>query len=772
MQSLAQSNLAATEKLRHLQYDGEISIATATSRKSKTWKNKQLKWSEFLIRLSKTRYTAETVEEYRRLSKNRQDEIKDVGGFVGGSLKGGRRKAESVSWRSIITLDADFAKKDFWDDVFWNIGDSACCIYSTHKHISDKPRLRFILPLSRPVTPDEYQAISRFIAKDFGIDQFDDTTYQPHRLMYWPSTSKNGEFIFRYQDGKWIDPDEYLNRYDNWKDQSFWPESDRVHAEIRKSVAKQEDPLAKKGIIGAFCRTYTMHEAISKFLPNIYEQCGMYDRFTYKEGSTSAGAIVYDDKFLYSHHSTDPVSGTLVNAFDLIRIHIFRTLDEDVKEGTPTGRLPSYKAMQDFATEDEAVRETIGKDKLAAIAEDFGMPVDDRSSNTDDKDLKNIDTKWTAKMVVNRWGNYENIPRNIELIMENDPNLKKKIALNDFAHRISVLGTLSWRKEKTDLSDWKDTDDSGLRNYISDVYGIKGRDIVTDVRNEIMAKNSFHPVKNYLQNLKWDGVPRVDTFFIVYLGADDTPLNRIMTRKTLCAGVARILKPGCKWDYVLTLVGGQGQGKSYLVGRLGKNWSSDSMSTVLGKEGMEQIQGFWIIELAELSAVRKAEAEQIKHFITKREDSFRPSYGHHVERYPRQCVFFATTNNSDFIRDQTGGRRWWPINVDAAKRRLNPFEMPEAVIDQIWAEAKYLYEQGEKLYLDETMERQAKELQEQHTEESPLAGLIREFIEKEIPENWANMSIADRRDFIKGDGFEYSGELIKRDRVCSLEIRV
>lgn len=116
------------------------------------------------------------------------------------------------------------------------------------------------------------------------------------------------------------------------------------------------------------------------------------------------------------------------------------------------------------------------------------------------------------------------------------------------------------------------------------------------------------------------------------------------------------------------------------------------MSTVIGKEGMEQIQGFWVIELAELSAVRKAEVEQIKHFITKREDSFRPAYGRRTERFPRQCIFIASTNNNDFIRDQTGGRRWWPIMVDKNKRRLNPFEISEDTIDQLWAEAKELYE--------------------------------------------------------------------------------
>ena len=691
---------ALKQKNIEIAYDGEITIATAASRKSKRWKNRQLTWSDFLKKLSKTRRTGETAAEYKSFPKSKQDEIKDVGGFVGGTLKEGRRTAESVQWRSVITLDADFAEKDLWDSLIFTLGDYACCIYSTHKHSPQKPRVRLILPLSRPVTPDEYQAISRLVANDIGIDQFDDTTYQPHRLMYFPSTSQDGEYIFKYNDGIWLDADEQLERYQtdfkaDWTDQSFWPTSSRVHEDIRKAVSKQEDPLVKKGIIGAFCRTYDIHEAIGKFLADVYEPCGM-NRYTYKEGSTSAGAIVYDDKFLYSHHSTDPAGGKLLNAFDLVRIHKYRNLDEDAAEGTPTGRLPSYKAMQDLAMEDSAVKETIGKEKMAQIADEF--------TEVSDEDIKNLDTKWTASLDVNRWGRYESTPHNIKLILENDPNLKSRFAVNEFSHRICVIKPLIWRKDKKNLGDWTDFDDSCLRNYLSDVYGIAGENKIKDARNEIVSKNSFNPLKDYIDSLQWDGKERLDSFFIDYLGAEDTPLVRAMTRKTICAGAARVLDPGCKWDYVLTLVGGQGIGKSYTVKRLGKKWSSDSLVSVVGKEGMEQIQGFWVIEIAELSALRKAEAEQVKHFITKTEDSFRPSYGKNTERYPRQCIFFATTNNRDFIRDQTGGRRWWAIDVDASRRKLNPFEMTEETVDQIWAEAKYRYAIGEKLYLDEAME--------------------------------------------------------------------
>lgn len=750
--------MGAQEKAKKLniKYDGKITIATGKNRFEKHWKNREMFWSEFVQKLSETTRTRETIAEFMKMSKKQQDDIKDVGGFVGGTLKSGRRTADNTAWRQVVTLDADYANAALWDTVDLLLGDCAALIYSTHKHTQPKPRLRLLLPLSRPVTPDEYQAIARKIAADVDIDLFDDTTYQPHRLMYYPSTPADGEYVFKYHDGPWLDADGYLARYADWTDQSFWPESSRINAVIRKHVDKQEDPLAKKGLIGAFCRTYIMQAALDKFLPGVYEPCALEDRYTYIDGSTSAGAIVYDDKFIYSHHATDPISGMLCNAWDAIRIHKYRDLDDAAAQGTPPSRMPSYKAMQDLAAEDDAVKTLIGEERLADAKADF----------LEDKN-------WMAKMAVNHWGKYENNARNVKLILDNDPNLARKMAIDDFAHRAVVLENLPWREKKRS-GQWGDEDDKSLRNYLDEVYDIRGNGLIDDALSEIMMRGAFNPIKDYLDGVIWDEIPRLDTFFIDYLGADDTEFNRIVTRKALVGAVARVFHPGVKFDCVLTLIGKQGQGKSYILKRLGRDWHSDSMVTVQGKEGMEQIQGFWIIELAELSAIKKTEFEVTKQFITKQEDAFRQAYGKRTERYPRQCVFFATTNTTDFIRDQSGGRRWWPVVVDKAKRRLNPFsELTEEMVDQVWAEAVYQYHAGETLFLSGELENIAKEIQESHTEESPLAGMIREYLEKLLPANWDTLGISDQRDFISGDGFgeEIIGT-VQRVRVCALEIWV
>ncbi len=298
-------------------------------------------WSDFVKKISTTHRTAETHTEYLTAKKVRQDEIKDIGGFVGGYISGGRRKAGSILHRQLVTLDIDFGKSDIWDD-FKMLYSNAAAIYSTHKHSPEAPRYRLIIPLNREVAVDEYMAISRRIAGSLGIENFDHTTFQPSRLMYWPSTSKDGEYFFDHQDEQWLDVDETLASYRDWTDTSEWPVSIREGTIVNKAIQKQGDPLEKTGIIGAFCRTYDIHEAIDTFLSDVYDPCDIEDRYSYKEGSTAAGLVVYEDKYTYSHHGTDPTSGKLCNAFDLVRIHKFGLRDEDVQEGTPGNRLPSY----------------------------------------------------------------------------------------------------------------------------------------------------------------------------------------------------------------------------------------------------------------------------------------------------------------------------------------------------------------------------------------------------------------------------------------------
>ena len=735
----------------NVQHDKTLDIALGNSRKTKVWKNRPMQWSELLERMSKTVRTAETVAEYNAMSREQQSERKDQGGFVGGYCVNGSRS--DIQFRSVLCLDADYADQDLWSDWCMFYGNAGA-VYSTHKHTPEKPRLRLVVPLSRNVTPDEYQAIGRRVADTLGIDKFDDTSYQPQRVMYWPSTSRDGQFVFEHLDAPMMNPDEILSTYHNWKDVSSWPMSSRVAQIVKTSATKQTDPLEKSGIVGAFCRAYyPIQTAIEQFIPT-YVPSDDPGRYTYTEGSTAAGVIIYDDKFTYSHHATDPASGVLCNAWELVRLHSFKELDANIDPDTPMASRPSYRAMAKFATEDKKVSAQLVSDRVEEAVGDFATEID--ANGTD----------WKEKLKVTEKGALAQTIENAVIILRHDPNLKDCLAYNEMDHTIVTLKSLPWREVKGE-SQWIDSDDASLRFYMERLYGMTGKDRIFDAVNVVAQERSFHPVRDYLQSGVWDGVPRVDTLLIDYLGAEDNAYTRAVTRKTLVAAVARIYNPGCKFDYMLTLRGRQGLGKSALIAKLGGPWFSDTFTTMQGKDAYEQVQGVWIMEVGELAGMRKAEAETIKLYISKQVDRFRPAYGRRSQEFPRQCVFIGTTNETQFLRDTTGNRRFWVVDTPNDPTKDMWDELTSEVIQQIWAEAVELFKMGEKLFLPKSMETTAREVQKTYEEENPRAGIVAAYLEKLLPANWSEMDVYTRREWLESSSEQGT---IKRTTVCTLEI--
>lgn len=733
-------------------------IAIGNSRRDKVFKNVDITWEQFLNKVSKTIRTVETVGEYGKMNKAKKDDIKDVGGFVGGKLKDGRRSKDSVEFRSMLTLDLDYAENDLWEQVTKRF-KFACCIYSTHKHKRDKHRLRLIIPLSRNVNADEYTAIGRLIASDIGIEQFDDSTYEPARLMYWPSTSSNGEFIFEKQDGEFLNPDSILSRYEDYRDSSKWPISSRQNKVIKNNIshqmqalAKQSNPLEKEGLIGAFCRAYTMEEAIDKFLNHIYKPSLIKGRYDYVEADSTSGLVIYEDKFAYSHHATDKAANVLCNAFDLVRIHKFSELDVNSDEDTRTSRLPSFKAMRKFCTKDELVQKQITNEKMKDIGQEFG-------------ELEDNDNK----LEIDLTGEIKDTLNNIVKILRNDKNLHG-IAYNKHKDMLDVKGKLPWIRLK---EGWNDSDLASLKIYLEKKYNIWSPAKLKDALLAVATERAFHPVIDYLENLEeWDGKERLETLLIKYLGAEDNAYTREVTRKTLVAAIARVYEPGVKFDSVLILNGKQGMGKSTLFSKLGGKWFSDNLTLedMKDKTAAEKLQGFWIMELGELAGMRKAEVENVKSFITRTDDKYRASYGVNVESHPRQCIIVGTTNNKGgFLRDVTGNRRFWPVTVDPDKALSSPWDLED--VDKIWAEALYVYKQGEELYLKGEMLEIASKEQSEAMESDDREGLVREYLNKLLPNNWSSMNLYERRKFLNGDdlvGGQVGTE--KRKAVCSMEI--
>lgn len=739
-----------------------IDISVGKGRTEKKWQNKEMLWSVFIDKLKQTTRTHETYNEYMAFKKDRQDSIKDIGGFVGGHISGGRRKNGSIIHRSLITLDVDFSADDFWE-CFTLSFDKAACLYSTHKHGKVQARYRLIMPLDRPVSAEEYEAIARKIAYWLNIEIFDPTTFQPTRLMYWPSTASDGEYVFESLDAPWISADEVLASYHDWHDTTTWPYHAGLDDTVKEGIKVQGDPLSKPGLIGALCRTYTIQELIAKYLPDVYIESEVEDRFSYVNGSTANGLVIYEDKFAYSHHATDPVGGKLCNAWDLVRLHKFGMLDDRTdKTKVKAQDLPSFKAMADMISEDAAVKRTLGSEKLADAKDVFKEVV------LDDSDPE----KWMEAMEVDRSGNYVSTINNIVLVLENDPALKGLFAYNSFTNREVFLSKLPWQKDNDPRRHLIDADDSSLRHYMEYVYGISGLQKIHDGLAVVLRKNTFHPVREYLESCSWDGVERLDALLIDYLGAEDTEYVRAVTRKTFIAAVARIFDPGCKFDFCLTLVGDEGKGKSTLVNKLGREWYSDSFMGVQGVLAMEQLQGVWIMEIAELSGFKKAEVESVKHFISKQVDEFRVAYGKRKDVFARQGIFVATTNELNFLKDYNGNRKFWPVVINRSEAARSVFtEFDSKVVSQVWAEAYLGWLQGEDLYLDRRMEATAKEVQAEHMEIDTRIGIVQNYLDTLVPENWREKNVYERRAWLQAekDDIAEPGTMIRK-QVCIAEI--
>jgi len=498
----------------------------------------------------------------------------------------------------------------------------------------------------------------------------------------------------------------------------------------------------------------------------MYEPAATQGRYTFKLGSTSAGLVIYEDKFAYSHHGTDPISGKLCNAFDIVRNHLFGLKDEDAAENTPVNRLPSFQAMTDMCMSDEGVRGILASERIDQAKEDFtNIELNDDCAGSED------DEHWQVELDIDKKGNIKNTLKNLILILQKDKRLKN-IVFNQLSDNIEITGQIPWQNQSRW---WRDADDAQLVSYVDKKYGNFSERNFNVAVTKVVDDRAYHPIKTYFKSLpEWDREPRVETLFIKYLGAEDNKYIRAVTRKTLCAAIARIHTPGVKFDCMPVLEGPQGIGKSTLINRLAMDWFNDSLklSDTQDKTAAEKLQGYWILEIGELAGLRKAEMETLKGFLSSQNDVYRASYGKRVTPHPRQCIFIGTTNaSSGYLRDSTGGRRFWPVKTPGGSE-YHPWNLSDGDVAQIWAEAFMLYKAGEALDLRGELKSFAESEQQAALETDEREGIIREYLDKKLPADWNNKSLWERRNYIDSELSEKIVDGTVRERVCPLEIWV
>ena len=718
----------------------KYTLSVAGSSASLKWSTVRYTWEDFLERLKRDIRGTETMREFDRLDRTARANLKDVGGYMAGELSGARRLKSAVLSRSMITLDVDYADGLFPVEFDTRFPGVAAVIYNTRSDREKSRRFRVVIPFAEEVQDAaQYEAAARKMAELLGIDLFDPTTFQAERMMYWQSLSSDQPKVFEVFEGEPISAEYLLSLYGNneeWRDIRNWAFKSDQEKETRAIVSKAmaQNPREKAGLVGAFCRAYSVPAAIEKYLSDVYEIAPGNDRYTYKAGHSVGGMIVFDGLFCFSYHSTDPIAdGHAYNAYDLVRVHKFGHL----------GKEDSTKEMNKLVCADkECVKDMVTPDADLDDFDDYGDAVKSDSAEEVTELVWDLDGKGNKQVTVNNFVN----------AFKSDPLLNGLLAY-DMLKETIVFTRPSFTAKGSKKGDLvNDTDISIIKGRIERMHGIYNDAKLNDAIEQVSSDNAFHPIKLYLESLTWDGVPRIDSFLVDYMGAEDNAYTREAFRKMLLAAVTRIYEPGRKFDTALVLYSEQGVGKSTLIQRLSKGWFSDSLTNLSGKESYEAIQFTWLVELAELSALRKSDVEAVKNFISKREDTYRGAYARRVKTHKRQCVFFGSTNDDEFLKDATGNRRFFPVEVKRTRKTRLIFE-PEfdAIVDQLWAEAMEGYMLGEALTLSDEAEAIAGGTREEFTERTPIQGLIEEYLDRLFPADYEDRFLAQRLDFLNGD---------------------
>lgn len=710
------------DNIEELAKEQVYNISTISRRTIKQVVLEKVTWKKMIDKFKNPVRTNETFAEYMAMNKKEQDDIKDVGGFIGGILKGNTRAKENVINRCMICLDADDSSGVDIVSRFTSLFNGVSFIlHSTHKHCTDNQRYRLIIPLQEPIKGIQYEQVSKTIANMIGIEVFDKSTYQAERIMYFPSCSADGDYVFNYHDGIPLN--------------AMMVCGQEIEQQIvNKQLKEYVHPSKKSGIVGAFCSAYTIQEVIEKYLGDVYEQTKQ-DRYTYINGTTSNGVVVFDDTYIYSHHASDPIGGKCVNAYDLLRLHRFGEGKESEKE------------MKELLSKDGNIKrylvENISNDK------------------------ENVDS-WVELLKVDNNGDIVEHTNNYVLILENDEELKDKFKYNLMAHRIDVDGKMPWKKES---SPFDNVDEHELKVYIEKKYNLDHQSKLISAMTSVANKHSFHPVIEYLESLEWDGVERIESTFQRFLGVSDGHYSRSVAKHFAGGAIERVMnRKGSKLDEMVVLIGEQGIGKSTIFKKLGKEWFSDSLAKMEGKEAYEALHGWWIIETPELTGMKKSDVENIKHFLAKQSDTFRPAYGRFTVTFNRQCVIVGTTNTKNFLKDKTGNRRFLPLDTNKENVEIDIMEMNEHYVDQFWAEAYENYKCGAPWRMDKEALNEAEEQRENFMDENPLQGLIEEFIKIPIKreEEWDRMSAETKKTYFIDKALQYGNT--KRKHICAIEV--
>lgn len=703
--------------------------------------------------VSSRRWEAATLTWERLVDRAHNPEsVKDCGGYVAGRLKGTARRKGQVEYRSAVTLDADAASETL-PALVAGLGLRAL-VHSTYSHTRAHPRYRVIFPIMGPgLTEEEYPRVARGLIESLGEAQFDPGSTQPERLMFWPATANPDEYEVQECQGETATAQSLLRDFGG------------LQATLDHKTGPKRDPKELPGVAGAFNRVYDMARAVETFhLP--YDPVeGEPDRWHYTPAESEGGVIVYPDGYVFSNHASDPAYGRALSVFDLVALHVYG--GEDRAAGVPQSTAPAdrpsiQRAMREFAARPEIVTELVAADFADVDGDEDGargLPEWVLEFHLHPKTGKPLDD-------VHNW----------DLLQRHDPVLRG-LARNNMDLTTVTRRQFPWRAVEAGKDDaLTNADRAQISAHLQRAYNMPrpAQEQLNGVIDMVAQDNAFHPVVEYLEGLEWDGVSRIETYLP---GAADAYTRRV-ARLVAVQAVARALDPGVKVDNCLILTGRQGLGKSWFVETMARGWTC-TLGPIEGgglRDTVMAMTRSWVTVADEGFAMKKADAEALKQFVTLTHDVIRLPYAREHVKLPRRQVIWGTTNDAVFLRAQEGNRRFLIVEV---AEKLDFGKYSDEYVNQVWAEAVHIWKTSKaqyglkdnpELFLSSEEEEAAESVRSMATEEDSVGGLIQAYLDTLVPANWANMSPDERISWLRDEEQGIVSGTHPIDVVCSLEI--
>lgn len=690
-------------------------------------------------------YTVSMTEaEYNALPQDEQKKLKLGACFQAGVLDENGHSCELLYKAYLVVLDADHPSKTLLEDIKKKYPGVKMIVYTTFRSREDSPRYRILVLLDRTVNKSEYEELCKEFAKTLNCE-FDKQCFNLTQKLQLPRVLSDIEYHCYEWGDKPLEVDKILGLK-----ASKPPE--------KAAETGTETVSYKYGYIDAYNDVYSV-EATMEQLSDIYEPAGTKNRYKLIGSDSTAGVIIDPDKNIAtSFHASDPACGHPCSSFDLYRIHRYGYLDKECRPDTKKSELPSFKAMTDYVKKDKKVKELLDKKR------------DELRPQIDAETKKIIE-----KLQTTRKGEPKNSTANAVTIVMEDPKLSG-VLYDSFMQQFIITKPVPWDiKDAKYPHKFSDYDRKAMIGYISRIYQIETGTTVDNALAEITFRRSINPLQEYFKGLVWDGTKRIEELLIKYLGCENSEYVRTATKVTLVSAVKRMFEPGCKVDTVLVILGKQGCGKSTLISRLARGYFSDNIrcQDMTSKAAAEKLRGVFIAELSEMAGYSKADIEMVKSFITCQSDNYREPYARIVSEHPRANIFIGTSNRiTGLLTDETGNRRFLPVYA-TDNHTDNSWDIDETVVDQIWAETYEMYKNGESTQMPVHLHAEVLKMQDDAVIEDDRAQLVDQYLNILLPEDWYDMSISERRDYINHEGryvgCPYNGTL-RRDYICAAEI--